>query len=436
MHIFEIKSRCSLTWDDIPYIESPVFAYEHVMEAVATYNQFSSSSRVLNIDEFKRSQVPHYDSLFNHDAVSQDLRFLFDNGIYFSVARHGIPFAANFRWRQLDAHPDNGEWFIYHRQHNEVITRQLEDLAKQLGAKKRRMIAERAETDTNLPELISGVRRVAERPVVERPLAKTVAPLQAGEPKNLDDCAQLLAVARERLNIIGYQAKYTDEQQLAKVQNNEVSKERFLVSFQSKNTDPKAKLAFQRESNLVPIWATSFDQLENADTDPKLIADVLGTTYDPSKEYVLHIVDRGEGLDRFGQNTFIPTWDNMQQPTQQYLGGKHDSKILAEVMTPEYQQQYAKDIAVYKESKLNEFKVADQYEYAESLSVNEEKHFLARHNVRTEIGANNEFTGNGLTQSRENSTTYGVVETLTLEVDPPPILAMNNVTTIVLRPRG
>jgi len=255
-------------------------------------------------------------------------------------------------------------------------------------------------------------------------------------PKSLADCAQCLGDARKKLDAEGYTAKYTDAQQLQKVQEGAVSKERFLVSFQTKSTNPDTKLAFERDSGLAPVWATSFDQLENADTDPQLIADILGTPYDPSKEYVLHIIDRGETFNQFGQNTLIPTWDNMQEPTQKYLGGKHDPAVLAEVMTPEYQRQYTKDIEQYHAVDLNEFDKNDQKDYAETLSTKDREKFLARHNVRTEIGANSEFTGNGLTQSREGSTHYGVVETLTLENNPPSITKMSNVKTIALKPRG
>lgn len=254
--------------------------------------------------------------------------------------------------------------------------------------------------------------------------------------QSLVECEQRLIAARERLDKEGYKAKYTDAEQLAKVQNNSVSNERFLVSFQTKNTSPDTKLAYQRESGLAPIWATSFDQLEYADSDPQLIADILATPYDASKEYVLHIIDRGDDLDQFGQNTFVPTWDNMQEPTQKYLGGKHDPKVLSEVMTPEYQEQYAKDISSFKSGGGNEFNKDHQKYYGETLNPEDRERFLARHDVRTEIGANSEFTGNGLTQSREGSTKYGIVETLTLENNPPPISTMKNVKTINLQPRG
>lgn len=249
-------------------------------------------------------------------------------------------------------------------------------------------------------------------------------------------CEKRLVAARERLEKNGYQAKYSDEEQLEKVQRNSVSKERFLVSFQTKNDSPDAKLAFQRESGLVPIWATSFDQLENADSDPQLIADILATPYDPSKDYVLYIIDRGENLEQFGCNTIIPTWENIQAPTQKYLTGKHDPKILSEVMTPEYQPQYATDMSNYHSLNLNEFDMEDQREFASGLSSGDRERFGARHNVRTEIGANSEFTGNGLTLSREGSTTFGVVETLTLENNAAPIASMKNVKRVNLISRA
>jgi len=428
--VFEIKALLELTWEDIPFIELPTFGHEHALAALFGRHDFFGA-RVLNIDAFKNREVPHFHPDSNYHVIERQLHYLFYHGHYFSVARHGIPFGASFTWRALETHPDGGEWNIHHRVYGDPLKQKLEDLAKRLGAQKRRMMAEQA-AEASPAALIPVVKRVVEKSVVKKP-ASQPAP-QSKSPQNLDECANRLELARERLCDQGYQAKYTDEQQLVKVKNNEVSKERFLVSFQTENTKPGAKLAYQRNSKLVPIWATSFDQLENADTDPELIAKILGTPYYPEKDYVLHIIDRGETLNQFGQNTLIPTWDNMQEPTQKYLGGKHDPAVLSEVMTPGYQKQYAKSIEEYHVIGLDEFDLGDQKDYLESLSVQDKEKFSARHNVRTEIGANSEFTGNGLTQSREGSTHYGVVETLTLENDPPPISKMNNVKTVELKP--
>ena len=254
-------------------------------------------------------------------------------------------------------------------------------------------------------------------------------------PSSIGECEKRLLEARKKLDDEGYKPKYTDRQLQAQVKSGEVAGERFLVSFQTKNTDATAKLAHQRDSGLVPIWSTSFDQLENADTDPELIAAVLGTPYDPSKDYVLHIIDRGENMAAFGQDTFVPTWEKMRDVSPKLLK-KHDSELVKQVLTPEYQKDYASNIEHYKSAGLGEFDGEDQAVFVASLEVHQRDKFSTRHAIRTEIGANSEFTGNGLTQSRDANSEYGVVETLTLERDPPSIINMNNVKTIDLKPRG
>ena len=64
--------------------------------------------------------------------------------------------------------------------------------------------------------------------------------------------------------------------------------------------------------------------------------------------------------------------------------------------------------------------------------------FLARHNIRTEIGANSEFTRNGLTATTAaGGGKYGVVETLSLEKNLPNLSRLqdtNIVKTLDLTP--
>jgi hypothetical protein len=65
------------------------------------------------------------------------------------------------------------------------------------------------------------------------------------------------------------------------------------------------------------------------------------------------IIDRAEPFTDLA-NTLIPIWENMQAPTPTYLGGKYGPEVLAEVMTPEYQQQYVKDMDAYHHAELKE----------------------------------------------------------------------------------
>ena len=125
----------------------------------------------------------------------------------------------------------------------------------------------------------------------------------------------------------------------------------------------------------------------------------------------------------------------MQKPVQQYLSNKYDSQVLQDIMTPEYQREYAEHMASYLAADLNEFDKDDVEDFRESLDKRTKQKFDARHAVRTEFGANKDFIGNGLTKSREGSSQYGVVETLTLENNPPPISKMKNIKTVSLKPR-
>ena len=253
------------------------------------------------------------------------------------------------------------------------------------------------------------------------------------EPQSLKEAMLRLEVARENLLKYGYVAKYSDDELIALANSGSVGRSRFLVSFQPKNNNPEAKLAFQKPNGLVAVWATSFDMLENADTDPKVIADLLATGYDPKKEYVLHIVDRGEDLSGFGENTFVPTWENLDAPARSQLEPKFHG-TLDEVLNSDYQKQYAAYMEEYRSYGLDEFKKKDQHRFIRSFNENESSRFSTRHALRTEFGANSEFTGDGMTKTRHKGNNHGVVETLTLENDPPSIFEMENVVSIPLSP--
>ncbi|EAW26290.1 hypothetical protein ATW7_01765 [Alteromonadales bacterium TW-7] len=54
--------------------------------------------------------------------------------------------------------------------------------------------------------------------------------------------------------------------------------------------------------------------------------------------------------------------------------------------------------------------------------------------MESPFGANSEFTDDGMTKTRHEGNDHGVVETLTLENDPPTISEMENVLSILLPP--
>ncbi len=159
-------------------------------------------------------------------------------------------------------------------------------------------------------------------------------------------------------------------------------------------------------------------QIEAADTDPELIHQVLGaeSNYDPDKEYVMHIIDRGETLDQFGNNSIVPTWENLAGAAANELDYSYDENVVQSTMNMESHVEYANKMAEFWDNELDEFNHRDVAEYVESLPENEAILFNAMHKVRTEIGANSEFTGNGLTANKaEEGVKCGVVETLNFE---------------------
>jgi hypothetical protein len=268
--------------------------------------------------------------------------------------------------------------------------------------------------------------------------APSSTPTRRPEPTSLEECEQRLQEAKARLEKEGYQPKYTDEEQVENVKNNVVSNARFVVSFQPADSSD-AYLSFPKTTEdgikYISTWCTSFDQLENADSDPQLIADVLATEYNPRKDYVLHIIDRGENLDQFGKTTITPTWENMKVVSPLYISKDHSRKTIESTLNPDYQNEYAKNISAYRKTGQSEFNEASIKQFSKRFQKNDGEKFSARHNIRTALGANAEFTGNGMTQTREPTRNYGVVEALCLDRDPKPISGMKNLKSINLTNR-
>jgi hypothetical protein len=247
-----------------------------------------------------------------------------------------------------------------------------------------------------------------------------------GQIRSFADAEARLAEARARLRerraagLPAYVPKYSDDQLLEMAKTGTPAGERFLVSIQPKGS---STLAFQRDSGLVPTWVTTLDQIENADTDPLLLHQILGaeSNFDPNKTYIMHVIDRGENIDGFGKETIIPTYDKLCEACTRHLAHR-DPEKLRTVLTPVYGRTYARDIGQFKQHGLNEFNSDDITAYAAQLPPAERELFDTRHLVRREIGANYQFTGNGLTQNTApGGGKYGVVEALTLERNAPPV---------------
>ena len=268
------------------------------------------------------------------------------------------------------------------------------------------------------------------------PLPKSDKPTKKGKVRSFAEAEQRLKQSRAEIKKRmdagqpAYKPKYSDDELVAMANSGTTANERFLVSVQPLDPSPDAPLSFQRESGLVPTWTTSFDQLEAADTDPKLLNQVIGngSWYNPEKDYVMHIIDRGENLDQFGNNTVVPTWENLNDVAIKNVKD-HSSEVISSTMNSNYQSDYAENMKTVWSKKISDFDPDGIEEFASTLPEGEAKRFLARHNVRTELGANAEFTGNGLTANTANGGgQYGVVETLSIERDLPKLKDLQSPT--------
>ena len=106
-----------------------------------------------------------------------------------------------------------------------------------------------------------------------------------------------------------------------------VPNERFYVRFSTAPMDKVTKgiiepevnegpMGFQRTSGRHPLWMSTFDQVENADSDPKLIAELFGTKYDPNSKYVMYIVDMGRITASMGLIFFCANVRQHENQTQ------------------------------------------------------------------------------------------------------------------------
>jgi len=258
----------------------------------------------------------------------------------------------------------------------------------------------------------------------------TPAPVeQTNQPaQSLEECEQRLAAARERLEAQGYQAKYSDEELLKLADKGELD-DRFIVRFtESKYAGDNAFLGRQDADGSVKFWSTTFNQLENADTDPQTICAVLGIpNYDPAKSYSLVVVDtQAAGA---GQSvSIVPTHRKLGEFAAKEVKGL-DPERVKEVMAPEYNRVYAQHIGQFNARSLDIKEDRDIHDYAKEAFITdkERQQFETRANIHQELGANECFRGDGTTENLlGDKQQCGVMETFTYDKNPQTLSSLEN----------
>ncbi|MCH8498311.1 MAG: hypothetical protein LAT63_07525 [Marinobacter sp.] len=260
---------------------------------------------------------------------------------------------------------------------------------------------------------------------------------KAVHPTSLEECIKILEKRRTEIAEKGYQPKYTDDELYEMAQSGQPVNDRFVVRFSpapsvdGNTVEPEnydGPMAHERNSGRHPLWMSTFDQIEAADTDPALIAAVFGTRYEPDKDYVLYIVDRGEDHETNGSDVFVPTFENMRVKLKSEFAGELDPEMIDKVMTEEYAlefRQHWSDFNVYLAESGLDWKKSFETDNAEkfakdnpNMSKEDKVVFLTRHAVLAEIGAFEVFTGNGLTERYDEPGRPGALETLDIQHNP------------------
>ena len=246
-------------------------------------------------------------------------------------------------------------------------------------------------------------------------------------PQSLQECEALLKKAADDLAANGYVPKYSDEELRAMAAAGTLPNDRFLVRFSPSADSVDKPIAHMRDSGRHPLWMSTFDMIERADSDPALIADVFGTKYDPNKEYTLYIIDRGENYQIDGSDTFVPTFENMKSKLKEEFAGDIKPELIDQVMTPEYSEEFRehwkafnKDIADNGQDWRDTFETKEAERFAAeyfSNSVDQER-FVARQKILSEIGAWEIFTGDGLTERYSHKGKPGALEVLEVQHRP------------------
>lgn len=252
-------------------------------------------------------------------------------------------------------------------------------------------------------------------------------------PSSLVEAEEILKNRRKEIAASGYQPKYSDAdlQELAKT--GDIGSDRFqarfmetkyLVNRDTPNTHLSGAMGATMEGASgkgAKYWSTSFDQIEDADTDPKLIAEKLGLTYNPEADYTLVVVDTNVTTPLTGTKSVSATFENVSDFANTELPGKFPTAFTDKAMTPEFQAEYSKHYKAADKSGAFEKKWSagnfEKYLDTTDLSAADKKLMKQRFQMHGTIGNNEDYLGNGLTKNNnpEVSQEYGAVETLNFE---------------------
>jgi hypothetical protein len=328
----------------------------------------------------------------------------------------------------------SAEGLIAPKQTGEVINRSVglgaeETTAKVVDRKQRVMKTQADELET-----VEKAYRVEKVAAKESELATAIRRKRL-HPHSLAEAEAILKQRRIQIAEQGYHPKYSDEELVYLAKHGQIGEERFQVRLLEKRfmNDPntpdvplsgKMGMVMTTENGKgAKYWSTSFDQLEDADTDPKIICEKLGLEYNPKQEYVLTIVDSEKAVPLTGVKSVPATFEELSAFSNKELPSSFPKSVTDKIMTPEFQAAYNQHYrAAVKAKALPNLWSKDvdgfnDYLLKQGMLKEERKLFTQRMEMHRIIGNNQDYLGNGLTKDMlpDSPNEYGAVETFNFE---------------------
>ncbi|ROS00191.1 hypothetical protein EDC56_2828 [Sinobacterium caligoides] len=288
----------------------------------------------------------------------------------------------------------------------------------------------------------------------DRPLEGRVTPNKAIQPSSLVEAKVILANRRKQLEASGYKPKYSDQELAHLAQHGEVGSERFQVRFMetqhlSSHDAPTEHLSGALGLNMQSVngkgakyWSTSFDQLEDKDSDPKLISESLGLDYNPNVDYTLVIVDTEKAVPLTGVKSVPATFEKVGEFANTELPDDFTKAFTDKAMTPAFQADYARHYEAAADQGFLESKWSrntedfDDYLRTTDMKQADIDDMKLRMLMHDKVGNNQDYLGNGLTKdlNPNSPNQFGAVETLNFERKEVSLKELSEADAIIIMP--
>lgn len=249
-------------------------------------------------------------------------------------------------------------------------------------------------------------------------------------PFSLQGVSYRLEAMKGSINAQGYIPKYSDSELKSMVESGSVSNERYQLRFMESEylRNSKTGEAGMLGKEMVgqtgegaKYWTTTFDQIEDADTDPKLIANKLGLELKEETNYALIAVDLEKAAALTHVETISTTFKNISDFAVREFPQLFTNELMALTMNSDFQARYALFVGDAMQQGILRWS-SDEESFRSYLSFNKvdpetTSLMLIRMRMHAALGNNEHFTGDGLTKNliegSENQS--GAVELLNFE---------------------